>query len=83
MSPPIPLKIKPLFYEKTVGVSPGRLQNRPALSLAFLAPAAHPRGLAHVTTIQTGIRLPVRLQLCSTGFPVGFRVTAFYPRFGA
>jgi hypothetical protein len=59
------------------GVSPGRLQNRPALRLAFLAPATNPRWLAHLTTIRTWIRLPVRLQLCSTGFSVGFCVTAF------
>jgi hypothetical protein len=45
-------------------------------------PSPNPRWLAHLTTIQTGIRLPVLLQLCSTGFAVGFCVTAFYPRFG-
>jgi hypothetical protein len=63
------------------GVSPGRVHSRPALSLAFW-PQPNPRWLAHLTTIRTWIRLPVLLSLCSTGFPVGFRVTAFYPRFG-
>ena len=64
------------------GVSLGRLQTRPALILAFWPKPIIRVGLSHLTTIQTWIRLPVHIQLCSTGFPVGFRVTAFYPRFG-
>jgi hypothetical protein len=54
------------------GVYPGRLQNRPALILAFWPKPIIRVGLSHVTTIQTWIRLPVLVQLCSTGFPVGF-----------
>ena len=63
------------------GVYPGRLQTRPALILAFWPKPIIRVGLPHITTIQPWIRIPVRVQLSSTGFPVGFRVTAFYPRF--
>ena len=31
----------------------------------------------NVTTVQTQIRIPAHIQLCSTGFPARFRVTAF------
>jgi hypothetical protein len=61
-------------------VYPGRLQTRPALILAFWPKPILRVGLSHVTTIQAWIRVPVRVQLSSTGFPVGFRVTAFDPR---
>ena len=37
-------------------------------------------GLSHITTIQTWIRVPVHVQLRSTGFLVGFQVPALYPR---
>ena len=62
------------------GVSLGRMASRPALIRAFWPKPIIRVGLFKVTTIQTWIRMPVRVQLCSTGFPVGFRVTAFYPR---
>jgi len=56
--------------------------NPPSPQPGLLAPAPNPRRLAHVTTMQTGIRLPVPVQLCSPRFPVGFRVPAFAPRCG-
>jgi hypothetical protein len=63
------------------GVYLGRLQSRPALILAFWPKPIIRVGLSHLTTIQTWIRRPVRIQLGSTGFSVGFCVTVFYPRF--
>ena len=33
-----------------------------------------------MTTVEW-IRVPIHIQLCLTGFPVEFRVTAFYPCF--
>ena len=63
-----------------LGVYPGRLQTRPALILAFWPKPIIRVGLSHLTTIQPWIRVPVRVQLSSTGFPVGFRVTACDPR---
>jgi hypothetical protein len=63
------------------GVSLGRMENRPALILAFWPKPIIRVGLSNLTTIQTWIRVPVHTQLCSTGFAVGFCVTAFYPRF--
>jgi hypothetical protein len=62
------------------GVYPGRLQTRPARILAFWPQPISRVGLCHVTTIQPWMRVPVRVQLSSTGFPVGFRLTAFDPR---
>jgi hypothetical protein len=38
-------------------------------------------GLPHITTIQTCVRVPTPTQLCSAGFPGGFKVTAFQARF--
>jgi hypothetical protein len=63
------------------GVSLGRLQNRPAPSLAFWPQPIIRVGCSNLTTIRTWIRLPAHMQLCSAGFPIGFRVTAFSPRF--
>ena len=63
------------------GVSLGRMESRPAPSRAFWPKPIIRVGLFNLTTIQTWIRLPVHMQLCSAGFPVGFRVTAFSPRF--
>ena len=53
------------------GVYLGRLQSRPALILAFWPKPIIRVGLSHLTTIQTWIRMPVRIQLGSTGFSVG------------
>jgi hypothetical protein len=38
-------------------------------------------GLPHITTIQTCVRGPTHTQLCSAGFPGGFKVTALQARF--
>ena len=62
------------------GVSLGQLENCPALLRAFWPKPIIRVGLFNVTTIQTWIRVPAHIQLCSAGFPIGFRVTAFYPR---
>ncbi len=63
------------------GVYLGHVESCPALLLPLWSKPIIRVGLFHVTTIQTWIRVPVHTQLCSTGFPVGFCVTAFYPRF--
>ena len=34
-----------------------------------------------LTTVQSWVRIPIHVQLCSAGFAAVFRVTAFYPRF--
>ena len=57
------------------------MENCPAHSLTFWSKPIIRVGLFNVTTIQTWIRVPVHMQLCSAGFLVGFQVTAFYPRF--
>jgi hypothetical protein len=74
------LKVGPHSSPGFSGMYPGRLQTRPALILALWPKPIIRVGLSHLTTIQPWIRLPVRVQLSSTGFPVGFRVTACYPR---
>ena len=63
------------------GVSLGRMESRPAPIRAFWPKPIIRVGLFNVTTIQTWICLPAHMQLCSAGFPIGFRVTAFSPRF--
>jgi hypothetical protein len=40
-------------------------------------------GLCHITTVQQCVRVPIHMQLCSTGFPGGFRGTAFQARLTA
>jgi hypothetical protein len=40
-------------------------------------------GLFHITTVRKCVCVPIHMQLCSTGFPGGFRVTAFQARFTA
>src|SRR5260370_40929568 len=35
----------------------------------------------NMTTVELWVRLLIHVQLCSSGFPVEFRVTVFYPRF--
>jgi len=37
-------------------------------------------GLLCITTIPEGVRVPTHTQLCSAGFPGGFRVSAFHAR---
>ena len=37
-------------------------------------------GLPYMTTVQKCVCVPIHMQLCSTGFPGGFRVTAFQAR---
>ena len=74
------LKVGPHSSPGFSGVYPGRLQTRPARILAFWPKPIIRVGLSHLTTIQTWIRVPVHVQLCSTGFLVGFQVTAFDPR---
>jgi hypothetical protein len=76
----VSLQVGPHFSPGFSGVYPGRLQTRPALIRALWPKPIIRVGLFHITTIQPWIRVPVRIQLSSTGFPVGFRVTAFYPR---
>ena len=51
------------------------------LSLPFWPKPIIRVGLPKLTTIQSWVRVPIHMQLCSVGFPVGFRVTTFYPRF--
>ena len=62
------------------GVYPGRLPTRPALILALWPKPIIRVGVSHLPPIHPWIRVPVRVPLSSTGFPVGFRVTACYPR---
>ena len=62
------------------GGYPGRLQTRPALSLAFWPKPIIRVGLSHITTIHPWIRMPVRIQLGSAAFSVGCCVTACSPR---
>ena len=63
-----------------LGVSLGRVESRPARIRALWPKPIIRVGLFNVTTIQTWVRVPVHTPLCSTGFPVGFCVTAFSPR---
>ena len=34
-----------------------------------------------MTTVQSWVRMPIHVQLCSTGFPAELRITAFSSRF--
>ena len=65
----------------SAGVYLGRVESRPAPSLAFWPKPIIRVGLFNVTTIRAWIRMPVQTQLCLAGFAVGLRVTAFSPRF--
>ncbi len=66
------------------GMPPGSQQKVSSLSPCpfWTKPLTH-FGLFFMTTVQTCVRVPIPMQLCSTGFPVGFRVTAFHARFTA
>jgi hypothetical protein len=65
-------------------VSLSRLQTRSGLLLACWPSPIIRVGYAHLTTIPPWVQPQlVPLQLGSTGFPVGCRVTAIEPRFGA
>ena len=62
------------------GVYPGRLQTRPALIRALWPQPIIRVGVSPLTTMPPWMRVPVRVQLRATGFPVGCRVTAVDPR---
>jgi len=63
------------------GLPTARSRNRAVILLVLFGPSLLTQvGLFVLTTIQTWVRLPAHIQLCSTGFPVGFRVTAFHSR---
>jgi hypothetical protein len=80
---PVGPRGRPPLCAGCLGSVSGAAPDPPRPQPGLLAPTPHPRRRAPVLTMQTEIRLPVPLQLCPTGFPVGFRVAAFYPRCGA
>ena len=64
------------------GMPPGSQQKVSSLSpCPFWAKPLTHLGLFFMTTVQKCLRVPIPMQLCSTGFPGGFRVTAFHARF--
>ena len=66
------------------GMPPGSREEVSSLSpCPFWAKPLTHVGLFHITTVQKCIRVPIPMQLCLTGFPSGFRVTAFQARFTA
>ena len=71
----------PTLRRVSAGVSLGQVESRPALIRAFWPKPIIRVGLFNVTTILSWVRMPIHMQLCSLGFPVGFWVTIVYPRF--
>jgi hypothetical protein len=63
------------------GMPPGSCDEVSSLSPCpfWTKPITHV-GLLNLTTVQKCVCVPIHMQLCSTGFPGGFRVTAFQTR---
>ena len=63
------------------GMPPGSCEEMSSLSPCpfWTKPITHV-GLSHITTVRKCVCVPIHMQLCSTGFPGGFRVTAFQAR---
>ncbi len=63
------------------GMPPGSRKEASSLSpCPFWAKPITHVGLFHITTVQKCVCVPIHMQLRSTGFPGGFRVTAFQAR---
>ena len=66
------------------GMPPGSREALSSLSPCpfWTKPITHV-GLSYITTVPKCVCVPIHMQLCSTGFPGGFRVTAFQARLTA
>ena len=77
----LPLDVGPRSPPGFCGNASGSPARRPAPSLVPLDQANNPSRLVLADDGSHAGSSPTHIQLRSTGFPVGFRVTAFYTRF--